>query len=228
MKKTLIGAATWMATCLLSGPATAEVVQGTNLSVDFHAGHVVGAGRNINMLRVPVTDIVTGHTTYYDASFRFSFDPVDGFIFEQFSSVALSAPAATDNIRAGRYVDSSNWCYRIEGPSMMPGGRSLFSIRAGGEGCSNNVGFSASIVTGTAAGHPDIGSRDIVPHLNDSWTYGIVSVKGGSSGFGGSWPVNGLIGVRQNGEQIVFALFNLNGGDTFEPQQSSVLARVGD
>ncbi len=37
MKKTLIGAATWMATCLLSGPATAEVVPGTNLSVDFHA-----------------------------------------------------------------------------------------------------------------------------------------------------------------------------------------------
>jgi len=43
-----------------SGPAVSEVVPGTNLNVDFHSGHVIGSGRNINMLRVPVTDINTG------------------------------------------------------------------------------------------------------------------------------------------------------------------------
>lgn len=58
--------------------AQAEAIPGTNLSVDFQSAHIVGAGRNIDVLRVPVTDLTTNQTTHFDASFRFTFRPNEG------------------------------------------------------------------------------------------------------------------------------------------------------
>lgn len=149
------------------------------------------------------------------------------FLFETMTA-ALSAPVSTSNIRSGRYLDNNSWCYRIAGPSLVADGRSFYSISAGGEGCANNNGFSANFTTGTAVGHPDIGGRSIVANLNNSWVYGIVSNTTSNNSAFRSWLSNGLIGVRQNGDQITFALFDLNGGDTIEPQQSSVLTHVGE
>ncbi|MDT8363916.1 MAG: hypothetical protein RQ714_04620 [Nitrosomonas sp.] len=212
---------------LLPGVGQAEEVPGTNLDVQFQSGHIVGSGRKINMLRIPVTDTTNNQTTFFDASFSFNFVPGQGFVFEGLTA-GLSQPVATSNIRSGKYLDTVSWCYQIDGPSLLPDGRSFYSIRAGGEGCPNNNGFSANFTTGPATGHPDIGGRSIVTSLNNSWEYGIVSnTTSNSSGFR-VWPANGLIGVRQNGDQITFALFDLNGGDTAEPQQSSVLSRISE
>lgn len=226
-KKSLRDIPAWIVFSMLATVAQAELLPGTNLDVQFQSGHVVGAGRTINMLRIPVTDITTGQTTFFDASFRFSFLPNEGFIFEEIASVALSQPVPTSNIRSGVYRDTSNWCFTVDGPSLVDNGRSFYSIRSGGEGCSNNIGFSAHFVTGSAVGHPDIGQRSVAASLNNSWVYGVVSTSVGSGGFG-KWRANGLIGVRQNGDQLTFALFDLNNGDTLEPQQSTVLLRTGN
>jgi len=211
----------------------AETVPGTNLSVNFQSAHIVGAGRNINVLRVPVTDLTTGQTTHFDASFRFTFRPNEGFLFETMSA-ALSAPVSTNNIRSGLYQETlGSRCYRVDGPSLISDGRSFFSIRgltSSISGCGGSS-FSSQFVTGPAVGHPDIGLRDIAPNLNESWAYGVVG--GTMTGSPGSttfnnWPANGLVGIRQNGDQLTISLFDLNGGDTIEPQQSSILTRIGE
>lgn len=182
MNKLLSVSMAAIAAAMLSGPAVSEVIPGTNLNVDFHSGHVIGSGRNINMLRVPVTDINTGQTTLYDASFKFSFLPNDGFVFEEISSVALSQPVQTiANIRTGLYRTQTNFCYLLEGPTILNNSRSLYTIRGvrpESSGCSTQDNFTAQIVSGPAAGHPDIGGRDIVPNLTADWSYGFISGGG--------------------------------------------------
>lgn len=182
MNKSLAVLLAAVAGSVLSGPAVSEVIPGTNLSVDFHSGHVIGSGRNINMLRVPVTDIDTGQTTLFDASFKFTFLPNQGFVFEEISSVAISQPVQTiANIRTGLYRTQNNLCYLLEGPTILNDSRSLYTIRGvrpEGSGCSNQDNFTAQIVSGPAAGHPDIGGRDIVPNLTADWSYGFISGGG--------------------------------------------------
>lgn len=87
--------------CFQPTSLSAEVVPGTDFSIDFHAGHVVGAGRNINMIRVPVTDVNTGQTTLWDATFKFSFIPNQGFVFEEISSVSPSQPGSITDVVPG-------------------------------------------------------------------------------------------------------------------------------
>lgn len=215
----------------ISMDVQAETVPGTNLSVNFQSAHIVGAGRNINVLRVPVTDLTTGQTTHFDASFRFTFRPNEGFLFETMTA-ALSAPVSTNNIRSGLYQETlGSRCYRVDGPSLISDGRSFFSIRgltSTISGC-NPSAFSSQFVTGPAVGHPDIGLRDVAPNLNESWAYGVVggTMTSTTTTFS-DWPANGLVGIRQNGDQLTISLFDLNGGDTIEPQRSSILTRIGE
>ena len=123
--KNLCATLSFTLTGMLSATSFAEVIPGTDLSVDFHAGHVVGAGRNINMLRVPVTDINTGKTTLWDASFKFTFLPSQGFVFEEISSAALSQPVrAITDIATGLYLTQDKYCYFIGRPHDI-GCRSL-------------------------------------------------------------------------------------------------------
>lgn len=186
---------------LLPISASAEVVPGTTLSVNFESANVVGTGRNINMHRVPVTDIDTGETTLYDVAFKFTFAPSTGFIFEQISSVAISPPVPVTNITPGIYKTQRGNCYLLEGPSMIDANRSLYTIRG-----VNNVlslecstfadNFTVSIISGLATGHPDIGDREIVPSLADNFVYGFIS---GGASFGNliintGWEQNELIG----------------------------------
>ncbi|MBK6617104.1 MAG: hypothetical protein WAT53_06020 [Nitrosomonas sp.] len=218
---------------LLSGPAMSEIVPGTSLNVDFHAGHVIGSGRNINMLRVPVTDIDTGQTTLYDASFKFTFLPNQGFVFEEISSVALSQPVQTiASIRTGLYRTQGGICYLLEGPTILNDSRSLYTIRGigpGGSGCSNALdNFTAQIVSGPAAGHPDIGDRDIVPNLTANWSYGFVSGRASFSTptINFNWLQNNLFGIRQSGEQLIVGLFSEGSADFKDPRETAILTRI--
>ncbi len=215
-------------------PATsfAEVVPGTDLSVDFHAGHVVGAGRNINMLRVPVTDINTGQTTLWDATFKFTFLPSEGFVFEEISSAAISQPVrAITDIATGLYKTQDNFCYLLEGPTILDADRSLYTIRGVTEtGCSSGAdALAAQIVSGPASGHPDIGARDIVPNLPNTWVYGYLSSGSRLAGTlinRDDWDLNELIGLRQSGEQLILGLFSKDGADFKDPVKSAILTRV--
>ncbi len=220
--------------CFLPTGLSAEVIPGTNLSVHFESGNVVGSGRNINMHRVPVVDVNTGQTTLFDVAFRFTFNPTDGFIFEQISSVTPSPPVPVTNITPGLYKSQGGICYLLEGPSMIDANRSLYTIRGVNRNFSANCGvldiFTASIVSGPAAGHPDIGSREIVPNLVNNYVYGVIS-GGGSLGGAGQvinqgWDQNELIGLRQSGDQLIIGLFSDNGADFKDPVETAILTKV--
>ena len=219
--------------CFLPTGLSAEVIPGTNLSVHFESGNVVGSGRNINMHRVPVVDVNTGQTTLFDVAFRFTFNPTDGFIFEQISSVTPSPPVPVTNITPGVYQTQSGFCYVLEGPSMIDANRSLYTIRGVNRDISPNCNptsdaFTAAIASGNAAGHPDIGNREIVPSLVDNYVYGIIAGNGSISAhpINRNWEQNELIGVRQSGDQLIIGLFSDNGADFKDPVETAILTKV--
>ncbi|MGG7056541.1 hypothetical protein [Nitrosomonas sp. ANs5] len=234
MKKLFTVLLAAVAGSMFAGPAVSEVIPGTNLKIDFHAGHVIGNGRHVNMLRVPVTDINTGQTTLFDASFRFSFLPNQGFTFEEIASVAISQPVQTiTNIRTGLYRTQDNQCYVLEGPTILNDSRSLYTFRGVSHaGCGSADLLTAEIISGPANGHNTIGMRDIVPNLTDEWTYGFLASNsrgGGSSHIHrNGWHENMLIGIRQSGEQLILGRFTDEGtgADFRDPRQTVILTRV--
>lgn len=230
--KTLFAVLAFTSISMLTTTASAEVIPGTNLSIDFHSGHVVGAGRNINMIRVPVTDISTGQTTLWDATFKFTFLPNQGFVFEEISSAAPSQPGSIANIATGLYRTQNGVCLLLEGPTLLNQSRLLYTFRGiggtvSGINCGSGTSFSAQIVSGPAAGHPDIGGRDIVLSLTENWVYGFMADSGGNGGGGTfSFLQNHLIGVRQSGEQLILGRFSDNVADFKDPVATLVLTRV--
>ncbi|MBX3629192.1 MAG: hypothetical protein KF908_04615 [Nitrosomonas sp.] len=215
--------------CFLPTGLSAEVIPGTDFSIDFHAGHVVGAGRNINMIRVPVTDVNTGQTTLWDATFKFSFIPTQGFVFEEISSVSPSQPGSITDIVPGLYRTQQGRCLLLEGSTLLDGNRSLYTIRGvQEEGCGAQDNFSAQIVSGIASGHPDIGERDIVINLSDNWTYGFMADRASNSSGSTLQPFsqNHLIGIRQSGEQLILGRFSDGGADFKDPVQTLILTRL--
>jgi len=204
---------------------SAEVISGTNLSVNFESGHIIGSGRNINMNRVPVVNIDTGETVFYDASFKFTFSPSSGLIFEQISSAAISPPLSSSNLIPGVYQgDVGAAEYTLSEPSLLSDGRLLYTLRR-----SNTTGgFNAQIVTGSTENHPDIGAREIVANLSPTYTYGVIA-SAASSGDGNSsfrpfnekWLENQLIGIRQTGDTLSVILFSEGVDSDNEPQDFS-------
>lgn len=218
-------------------PASAEVIPGTELSINFESGHIVGSGRHLNMTRVPVIDIDTGKTTFYDASFKFTLDPQDGLIFEQITSAAVSPPIAVANIIPGVYSSQKGYCYILEGPTALGSSRSVYTFRSIlVDGCNANSSraFSAQIVSGLAAGHPDVGERDIVSNLKDDYVYGYIATGStdGRPEVDTAWEQNELLGVRQSGNQLIVGLFS-DGVDTNDlpidfsrPRETVILTKV--
>ncbi|SET05082.1 hypothetical protein SAMN05216326_11067 [Nitrosomonas marina] len=220
--------------CLIPVGVSAEVIPGTSLSVHFESGNVVGSGRNINMHRVPVINVETGQTTLYNVVFRFTFNPADGFVFEQISSVAVSQPVSVANITPGLYKDQTDLCYLLEGPSLLDDNRSLYTIRGvdntASAACRSNTPdyFTAQIISGSATGHPDIGNREIVPSLADTYVYGVVADDARFNGvpINQNWRQNSLIGARQSGEQLILGLFSDGVDDFKDSLENAILTKV--
>lgn len=74
---------------------------------------------------------------------------------------------------------------------------------------------STHIITGSANGHPDIGERAIIDSLSDTLVYGLIAA--GDTGDTGlnyrdelrSWPITGIIGLRQSGNTLTVSLYSL-------------------
>jgi len=205
MKTNLIILSGLMTTSLLT-TASAELVSGTGLSVNFESANIVGSGRSINVHRVPVTDVNSGVTTFYDASFKFTFSNDSDLRFEQTSSASISPPLSASNLIPGKYlgVNSSTITYELSEPSVLSDGRLFYTL-------TGNEGFTAQIVSGDASNHPDIGSRAIVSQLSPTYTYGIVTSATGCCtssfiGNGDKWRVNYLMGVRACSKSFISSI----------------------
>ena len=155
----------------------------------------------------------------------------------QISSVTPSPPVPVTNITPGLYRTQQGACYLLEGPSMIDANRSLYTIRGVNRDFSANCSassdpFTATVASGAAAGHPDIGNREIVPSLVDNYVYGFISDDASGGGFGGSnsinrnWEQNELIGLRQSGDQLIIGLFSENGADFKDPVETAILTKV--
>jgi len=215
-------------------PVSAELISGTNFSINFESANIIGSGRNINMHRVPVTDVNTGEITFYDASFKYTFSNDSGLLFEQISSASISPPLSASNLIPGNYLSDNSPAitYELSEPSILSDGRLFYTLTS-----SFSSGFTAQIVSGDASNHPDIGSREIVNELSPTYTYGIVTSATGccSSSFignGDKWQENHLIGVRQTGSSLSVTLFSQGEDSNGLPQDfnaqrdGAVLTRV--
>jgi hypothetical protein len=208
--------------------ATAEVIPGTQKEIELESAHLVGSGRILNLFRVPITNINTGATTYYDMAVRFAITPTGAFVFNTVSLQEVARPSGLNALIPGKYVDQSGNEYSLEGPSLVLNNRSTYTLRR------LRYAFSAQIITGPAAGHPDISQREIVPFLPNTYIYGKIldSSTARYSAIGLDWDDNELIGLRQQGNQLVVSLFSQGpdqegvSTDLAEPLISGLLTRV--
>ena len=69
-KKTLLATSA----LLISSTAFAADVENSNLDIAFQGAHFQGAGNQVTMLRVPVTNKDTGQTQFFDMSAQFAAD----------------------------------------------------------------------------------------------------------------------------------------------------------
>ena len=225
-KKIMYYATASIVSAIVLSSANAEVVTGTNLSVNLESAHIIGSGRNINALRVPVINVDNGITTFFDVSFKLTLDSSGALIFDRFSSASISPPLNSLNFIPGKYLDGIGKEFILEEPSLLSGGRVLYTL--------SGNSFSLQFVTGSAIGHPDIGGREIATDLNDSHSYGLITDDTvGISSSGGVfratssfWKQNQLIGVRQNNNNLQITLFS-EGTEDFNSQRAgAILTRV--
>lgn len=134
---------------LASSTAFAADIDNTNLDISFQGAHFQGAGNQISMLRVPVTNKETGETQFFDMSAQFAADKNGNLIFENINSVKSVAFASANQLVAGHYLN--NGCsWFVEGPSIGSQGRSIWSIFKPGDnkGCSNSDLHSGQVMSG--------------------------------------------------------------------------------
>lgn len=86
--------------CLLGSAVNAEVLPGTNLSLDFQGAFIQGSGTKITAFKIPVTDMTTGKTTYFDAQFNFTIG-ANGITFDRTTYAQL---AAVQSIGLGDFI----------------------------------------------------------------------------------------------------------------------------
>jgi len=196
-------------------PAQSEI-PGSSPCVHFESTLSVGAGHTVNMHNVPVKD-VNGDTTYYDLSFGFTFSPENGVSFETISSPIISPPViSATSLVAGRYKDTKGYCYELAGPTFFSETRSLYHFKVvvdTNNGCpiprNHGYNLTAQLISGTAVGHPIIGHRAIVEHLQNTYIYGIIADAQNSNypSIDKNWKSNEIIGLMRSSNGLIIARF---------------------
>lgn len=228
------GAIVSIMSCSFVLPAHAEVITGTNLSINFESSRIIGSGRNVNFHLVPVINIDNGSTTYYDASFKFTLDGNGELVFDRISSTSISPPISSLNYSPGTYHDSDRFAYELQLPSLLSDGRVLYTLFG------KTRSFTLQFVTGSPTGHPDIGNREIISGLNDTYSYGLITdetpykdnllpdgyfrnetSEGAFYSSSDLWEENQIIGVRQSGNNLQITLFSQGVDSEGNPQDFS-------
>ncbi|MEZ9909187.1 hypothetical protein AB4371_12080 [Vibrio sp. 10N.261.51.A3] len=150
-KKTLLA----KSALLISSTAFAADVENSNLDIAFQGAHFQGAGNQVTMLRVPVTNKDTGQTQFFDMSAEFSADKNGNLIFQNMSSVKSVAFASANQLLSGHYLDGKNCSWFVDGPSVGANGRSVWSFFMPGNniGCKNNNDYAGTVMSGPVQGN---------------------------------------------------------------------------
>lgn len=120
----------------------------------------------------------------------------------------------SQNYVTGAYKDSLGTTYMLEGPSLMPDSRKIWSLM------SDSYSFSLRWTGGENQGHPDIQANSSIDseeakRLASGYSYGTVGdaeVNNSHVSFGHSWDNGDLIGAQQIGNNLTLTLFNSSAG----------------
>ncbi|ADJ28270.1 hypothetical protein [Nitrosococcus watsonii] len=231
-KKTIVALFATVGLIGLITEIRAEVVTGSEKNVSFEAANITGSGRRVNIHRVPITDVFTGKTDYYDLVLEYKpkgrkdqWETPGDFKFRiaewrkfQFPNIPVT------QIVPGRYVDQTKRCiYNLEGPTLIQD-RWLYTLK--GEGNS----FSAQIISGPAVGHPDIGEREIAAFLPSTYVWGMVitEIYSYCGAIWNSWEHGNIVGLRRNGNNLSIGLFSDGEDDFTTPLASDSLTLIED
>jgi hypothetical protein len=165
--------------------AAAELIPGTtNLSIELQAAQVVAAGKDLKMYRIPIKDLNTGATTFFDATFEFGRmdDGSIGFKRISTASVSHSSLRQGDNFITGTYADTAGNRFGVTS-TYGAGGRIQYHITS----LNSGKAFSASWFTGPVAGHPQAIKSTCVD--GPVGAYGL----GGGASSGETFPVVGTL-----------------------------------
>ncbi|KFI22596.1 hypothetical protein [Nitrosococcus oceani] len=203
----------------------AELVTGSEKSVSFEAATITGSGRRVNIHRVPITDVFTGKTDYYDLVLEYKpkgkknqWERPSDFKFRIAEWRKFQFPKLpVTQIVTGRYQNESSGCIY----TTLIQNRWLYTLRG------ENNPFSAQIVTGPATGHPDIGGREIVDFLPNTYVWGVVINDGHCGAIWSDWDNGEIVGLRRNGNNLSIGLFS-QGDDFTTPVQSDNLTLIED
>jgi len=127
-KKTATLSAFLLSTSMLH----AADVANSNLQVNFESALLLGAGNQITMLKVPVTNKATGKTQFFDMNAVFAADKNGDLVFKNISSVKSIALGNANQLVAGHYLDQRNRSWYVDGPSIGAMGRLSWALSMNG------------------------------------------------------------------------------------------------
>jgi hypothetical protein len=204
-KKTLLATTA----ALFATSTFAADVDNTNLDIAFQGAHFQGAGNQITMLRVPVTNKETGETQFFDMSAEFAADKSGNLIFKNISSVQSVAFASANQLVAGHYLDGDGCSWFVEGPSVGANGRLFWSFDKPGNniGCSNTKDYSGQVASGPVKGNELIVHTDsyakFVKASNQNLNYGL-------------YNSDYVVSAAQTGQSISFVAYRYQAERKFD------------
>ncbi|PKH04779.1 hypothetical protein [Moritella sp. Urea-trap-13] len=119
LKKTLVLSSILLSSAMVNSADIAD----SKSQVNFEGALLQGAGNQITMLRVPITNKETGVTHLFDMSAVFAPDPNGDLGFENVSSVKSVVFGSANQLIAGQYKDSNQYTWYVDGPSVAADGR---------------------------------------------------------------------------------------------------------
>lgn len=192
---------------LITSTAFAADVENSNLDIAFQGAHFQGAGNQVTMLRVPVTNKDTGQTQFFDMSAEFAADKNGNLVFKNMSSVKSVAFASANQLIAGHYLDTDNCSWFIEGPSVGAQGRLSWSILNTNDtkGCKSSNTYSAQVLSGPVLGNELVINLDPYKTLSKLANNNNLNYGADSSEY--------AVTATQSGKSISFSTYRYSGAE---------------
>ena len=122
-----------IASALFSTAALAGNLEGTNLSVHMESAHFSGAGNNIAISRLPITNEDTGKVSYYDLTARFSVNASGDLVFDKVTSMSAVSFANANMLISGEYFDEVGCSWDVSQPAKDGNGSLIWTLGRGGK-----------------------------------------------------------------------------------------------
>jgi hypothetical protein len=183
----------------------------------FEYSALTGSGNTISATEVPVVT-ASGQTIYVNLDLQFNVDSAGNLtITPGYPKFTQPPTPLISSFMAGKYVGPStifggNMIVTVSGPGIASGGATEWSLSSASGAYVYTYPSSATWYVGPLASNPLAARLSKANLTSTAWSYGV-----GSSGYGGLWSTDTLIGVSQVGNTITIVSFTRNGVDSNLP-----------